>query len=103
MPEKLNTIKRTCQSDETVSIGKLGQQDFQITTEASELGRYRGGPYRALGFWRTVVDAENVLAVQRSLRPCTRKLDIGLPLFFGFGLAGPTHRFLGILPELISL
>jgi hypothetical protein len=22
---------------------------------------------------------------------------------FGFGLAGPTHRFLGISPELISL
>jgi hypothetical protein len=54
------------------------------------------------GFWRTVVDAENVLALQRSLRPCARKLDQGLSLFFGFGLAGPTHRFLGISPELGS-
>jgi hypothetical protein len=62
-----------------------------------------GGPYGAPGFWRTVVDAENVLAVQRSLRPCARKLDIGLPLFFGFGLESPTYRFVGILPELISL
>src|SRR6266436_8661619 len=47
----------------SATIGKLGQRDFQIRTEASELGQYRGGPYRALGFWRTVVDAENVLAV----------------------------------------
>jgi hypothetical protein len=33
----------------------------------------------------------------------SRKLDQGLSLFFGFGLAGPTHRFLGMFPELISL
>ena len=52
---------------------------------------------------RTVVDAKNVLAVHRSLRPCMRKVDIGLLLFFGFGLKGPTHCFLGILPELVSL
>ena len=52
---------------------------------------------------RTVVDAKNVLALHRSLRPCARKLDQGLSLFFGFGLEGPTHRFLGIFPELISL
>jgi hypothetical protein len=32
-----------------------------------------------------------------------RKVDIGLLLFFGFGLKGPTHCFLGILPELVSL
>jgi hypothetical protein len=52
---------------------------------------------------RTVVDAKNVLAQHRSLRPCARKLNQGLSLFFGFGLAGPTRRFLGIFPELISL
>jgi hypothetical protein len=32
-----------------------------------------------------------------------RKLDQDLFLVFGFGLADPTLRFLGILPELISL
>jgi hypothetical protein len=28
--------------------------------------------------WRTVVDAKNVLALHRSLRPCAGKLDQGL-------------------------
>jgi hypothetical protein len=59
----------------------------------------QGGP----GLWRTVVDAKNVLTLHCSLRPCERKVDIGLLLFFGFGLKGPTRRFFGILPELASL
>ena len=102
MLEKLNTIKRTCQSGEIGHYPQLGQRDFQIRTEALGI---RTVPRRALqspGFWRIVVAAENVLAVQRSLRPCACK-DIGLPLFFGFGLESPTYRFVGILPELINL
>jgi hypothetical protein len=43
-----------------------------------------------LAAWRTVVDAENVLALHRNLHPCERKVGIGLLLFFGFGLASPT-------------
>jgi hypothetical protein len=44
----------------------------------------------------TGVDAKNVLALRRSLRPCERKVDVGLLLFFGFGSKSPTHRFLGM-------
>jgi hypothetical protein len=50
-----------------------------------------------------VVDGHGPLALGRRLRPSARKLDQDLFLVFGFGLADPTHRFLGILPELISL
>ncbi len=50
-----------------------------------------------------VVDGYGSLALGRRLRPSARKLDQDLFLVFGFGLADPTLRFLGILPELISL
>ena len=53
--------------------------------------------------WRVIVDDHSAIALHRSLRPCARKLDQGLFVFFGFGLIGPTHGFLGILPELIGL
>jgi hypothetical protein len=78
--------------------------DFREGQRAGSLGdRQLRQALQSPGFWRIVVDAENVLAVQRSLRPCACKLGIGLPLFFGFGLESPTYRFVGILPELISL
>jgi hypothetical protein len=60
-------------------------------------------PLQSSVLWRTVVDAKNVLAVHRSLRPCARKVHQGLFFLFGLGFAGPTHGFLGILPELLSL
>jgi len=77
--------------------------DFREGQRAGSLGdRQLRRALQSPGFWRIVVAAENVLAVQRSLRPCACK-DIGLPLFFGFGLESPTYRFVGILPELINL
>ena len=78
--------------------------DFREGQRAGSLGdRQLRQALQSPGFWRIVVAAENVLAVQRSLRPCACKLDIGLPLFFGFGLESPTYRFVGILPERINL
>ena len=59
-----------------------------------QLGRRLQGP---------IVDRDGSLALGRRLRPSERKLDQDLFLVFGFGLVDPTHRFLGILPELISL
>jgi hypothetical protein len=58
----------------------------------------------SLGFvlWRAIGDTKNVLALHCSLRPCARKVDIGLLLSLGSGLTSPTHRLLGVLPELIS-
>jgi hypothetical protein len=47
-------------------------------------------------------DGYGSLALGRRLRPGARNHQ-GSFLVFGFGLADPTHRFLGILPELISL
>ena len=41
--------------------------------------------------WRVIVDDHSAIALHRSLRPCARKLDQGLFVFFGFGLIGPTH------------
>jgi hypothetical protein len=51
----------------------------------------------------TAVDANNVLGLHRSLRPCACKLDESLFLFLSFGLIGPAHCFLGILPELFRV
>ena len=45
----------------------------------------------------------SALAVNGSVYPCVREVDQRLFLFFGFGLASPTHRLLGVLTELISL
>jgi hypothetical protein len=73
--------------------------DLLEAFEASHRARLQG----YLDLWQTGVEAENVLAAQCSFRPCERKVGIGLLLFFGFGLASPTYRFLGILPELFSL
>jgi hypothetical protein len=53
--------------------------------------------------WRTAIDAEDALALHRGLRPYARKVDQGLFLVLCIGLIGPTHRFLGILPELGGL
>jgi hypothetical protein len=39
----------------------------------------------------------NLFALNRSLRPCARKVDQCF-LFFGFGVMGATRRFLGVLP-----
>src|SRR5207249_9057995 len=73
-------------------------------TDAWREGADSGRPLRGRpGLWRTAVDAKNVLALHRSLRPCESKVGIGLLLLFGFRLKGPTHRFVGILPEPVSL
>jgi hypothetical protein len=54
------------------------------------------------GSWRTVVAAENALALQRRLRPDARKIGQCPFLFFGCGLADPTQGLFGVLPELLG-
>jgi hypothetical protein len=89
-----------------VSLQRLTQRDFYYkrhqgarpTVLSSE-----GGPPTEAALHGPVVDGYGSLTLGRRLRPSARKLDQDLFLVFGFGLEDPTLRFLGILPELISL
>jgi hypothetical protein len=54
-------------------------------------------------YWRTAVNTQNALTVHCRLHPCARKLDQNLFRIFGFGLASPTHRLIGLLAEPIGL
>jgi hypothetical protein len=67
-----------------------------------ERSRFRSAVSLGFVLWRAIGDTKNVLALHCSLRPCARKVDIGPLLIVGSGFTSPTHRFLGVLPELIS-
>ena len=93
-------VSRRCCFSNVTSGQNAGARIIRV--RRLELGHYPRAPTEA-ALPGPVVDGDGSLALGRRLRPSARKLDQDLFLFFGFGLADPTHRFLGILPELISL
>src|SRR6266481_4586260 len=93
-------VSRRCCFSNVTSGQNAGARVIRV--RRSELGHYPRAPTEA-ALHGPVVDGDGSLALGRRLRPSARKLDQDLFLVFGFGLADPTLRFLGILPELISL
>jgi hypothetical protein len=52
---------------------------------------------------RTAADDKDPFALHSSCGPGARKLDESFFFVLDFGLMGGTHRFLGVLPEMIGL
>jgi hypothetical protein len=86
----METLCSTYTSTSIRSTSKRSSDEPSGTSSTSTRPPQRRAASQNIGLSRTVIDAENLLALHRSLPPCERKVGIGLLLFFGFGLATPT-------------